>query len=83
MPWPRRIGPKNLISSTWARIAPEIEEAIAPRLDRQEHRDQQPTSASGSGDAVALLKVTESAMPVATTAQLVVASSRVRQTVLR
>jgi hypothetical protein len=42
-----------------------------------------PTSTSGSGDAVSLLKVSDSANPVVTTAQLVVASSRVRDTVLR
>ena len=42
-----------------------------------------PTSTMGSGEASALLKVAESAMPVVTTAQLVVESSRVRHTVLR
>lgn len=42
-----------------------------------------PTSAMGSGEASALEKVAESAMPVVTTAQLVVLSRRVRHTVLR
>jgi hypothetical protein len=37
----------------------------------------------GKGEASALLKVADSAMPVATTAQFVVLSRRVRQTVLR
>ena len=38
---------------------------------------------SGSGDADSLLNVSDKAMPVVSTAQLVVASSRVRHTVLR
>jgi hypothetical protein len=42
-----------------------------------------PTRTSGRGEAVGLLKVSDSAIPVVTTAQLVVASRRVRQTVLR
>jgi len=42
-----------------------------------------PTSAMGRGEACALLKVADRAMPVVTTAQLVVLSSRVRHTVLR
>jgi len=42
-----------------------------------------PTSTNGNGEAVSLLNVSESANPVVTTAQLVVASSRVRHTVLR
>jgi hypothetical protein len=37
----------------------------------------------GKGEASALLNVADSAMPVVTTAQFVVLSSRVRQTVLR
>jgi hypothetical protein len=37
----------------------------------------------GKGEASALLKVADSAMPVVTTAQFVVLSRRVRQTVLR
>jgi len=37
----------------------------------------------GKGDASVLLKVADRAMPVVTTAQFVVLSSRVRQTVLR
>mgnify|MGYP000020476702 CR=1 FL=1 len=41
------------------------------------------TSTSGSGEASGLEKVTETAMPNATTAQLVVLSRRVRQIVLR
>ena len=44
---------------------------------------KRPTSASGRGDADGLLNVSDSAMPVVRTAQLVVASSRVRHTVLR
>ena len=42
-----------------------------------------PTKTSGRGEAVAPLKVSDRAIPVDTTAQFVVASSRVRQTVLR
>src|SRR5829696_7353291 len=42
-----------------------------------------PTRRRGRGEAVALLKVTVRAMPVVATAQLVVVSRRVRQTVLR
>ena len=41
---------------------------------------KRPTSTSGSGDADSLLKVSDSAMPVVRTAQLVVVSRRVRQT---
>jgi hypothetical protein len=37
-----------------------------------------PTSTIGKGDASALLKVADSAIPVVTTAQFVVLSSRVR-----
>src|SRR5262249_12793270 len=42
-----------------------------------------PTSTSGNGELSALLKVTDSAMPVVATPQLVVVSSRVRQILLR
>ncbi len=42
-----------------------------------------PTITKGKGEASVWLKLTESAMPVVTTAQFVVLSSRVRQTVLR
>src|SRR3979490_2972959 len=42
-----------------------------------------PTSTSGKGDADSLLNVSDSAIPVVRTAQLVVASRRVRHTVLR
>jgi hypothetical protein len=42
-----------------------------------------PTNTNGNGEAISLLNVSESADPVLTTAQLVVASSRVRHTVLR
>ena len=42
-----------------------------------------PTSTSGRGDADSLLNVSDSAIPVVRTAQLVVASRRVRHTVLR
>src|ERR1700738_37272 len=46
-------------------------------------RDIKATRTSGSGELSALLKATESEMPVVATAQLVVASRRVRQTLLR
>jgi hypothetical protein len=42
-----------------------------------------PTSTMDKGEASALLKVADSAMPVVTTAQFVVLSRRGRQTVLR
>jgi len=42
-----------------------------------------PTSTIGKGEASALMKVADSAMPVVTTAQFVVLSRRVRQAVLR
>ena len=41
-----------------------------------------PTSTNGRGDADSLLNVSDNAMPVVRTAQLVVVSRRVRQTVL-
>ena len=44
---------------------------------------RRPTSTSGKGDAVSLLNVSDNAMPVVSTAQFVVVSRRVRQTVLR
>src|SRR6202022_5138646 len=46
-------------------------------------RDIKATRTSGSGELPALLKATESEMPVVATAQLVVASRRVRQILLR
>src|ERR1700686_2856032 len=46
-------------------------------------RDIKATRTSGSGELPGLLKDTESAMPVVATAQLVVASRRVRQILLR
>ena len=46
-------------------------------------RDIKATRTRGSGELPALLKTTESAMPVVATAQLVVASRRVRQILLR
>jgi len=46
-------------------------------------RDIKATRTSGRGELPALLKVTESAMPVVAIAQLVVASRRVRQILLR
>src|SRR6516162_6105452 len=46
-------------------------------------RDIRATRTSGSGELPALLKATERAIPVVATAQLVVASKRVRQILLR
>src|SRR6478672_3112094 len=46
-------------------------------------RDIKATRTSGSGEFPALLKETERAIPVVATAQLVVASRRVRQILLR
>src|ERR1700720_2172933 len=46
-------------------------------------KDSKATRTSGSGELPGLLKETESAMPVVATAQLVVASRRVRQILLR
>src|SRR5215472_16552762 len=46
-------------------------------------RDINATRTSGNGELLALLNATESAIPVVATAQLVVASRRVRQTLLR
>src|SRR6266446_9166102 len=46
-------------------------------------RDINATRTSGSGELPALLKETERAIPVVATAQLVVASRRVRQILLR
>jgi hypothetical protein len=79
----RQDRPEELKLENMRADAPEIEEATAPRLDDRKRATSRPTRTRGNGDASALLKVSESARPVATTAQLVVASSRVRQTVLR
>src|SRR6476659_172852 len=46
-------------------------------------KDIKATRTSGSGEFAGLLNATESAMPVVATAQLVVASRRVRQILLR
>eukprot|EP00581_Thalassiosira_minuscula_P034303 CAMPEP_0184477308 /NCGR_PEP_ID=MMETSP0740-20130409/147530_1 /TAXON_ID=385413 /ORGANISM="Thalassiosira miniscula, Strain CCMP1093" /LENGTH=135 /DNA_ID=CAMNT_0026854889 /DNA_START=428 /DNA_END=837 /DNA_ORIENTATION=+ len=51
---------------------PDVEVTIAPRLQDQEHRRQQTDQNDGSGEASSLAKLTEKAMPVETTAQLVV-----------
>jgi len=52
----------------------EIKEAVSPSI-RRNTATSKPTSTNGSGETVSLLKVSESANPVVTTAQLVVASS--------
>src|SRR5205823_3736946 len=82
-PCPRRIGPKKYTSKICARMRKKSKKRYRLPSIKRNTATSKPTSTKGSGDAVSLLKVSDSASPVVTTAQLVVASSRVRHTVLR
>src|SRR6476659_4750746 len=63
--------------------APDVEVAVAPRLENQEHDAKNTREQQGSGEAFWVENVTERAMPSVSTAQFVVASRRVRHIVLR
>ena len=62
---------------------PDVEIPVTASLDRRKTLTSGPTSAMGKGEASALLKVADNAIPVVTTAQFVELSRRVRQTILR
>ena len=62
---------------------PKIEEAISAGFDKEENSQQKADEHQWERGCRCAAKSNERAMPVLTTAQFVVASRRVRQTVLR
>jgi hypothetical protein len=79
---PTENWPEELDFEDMRAHAPKIKEAVRASMNKKVVT-KSPTSTSGKGDAGSLLNVSDSAIPVVRTAQLVVASRRVRQTVLR